>query len=292
MRLRLVVSAAAYFVAVGVVLAVALIGPDTLFAQIHAPVSQSSQAAAVPTGTAIVRENSYPGTTSWQIPPGKESTIQIQAYSSATSVSAGQSLTFYVSTQEEGASYSVAIYRLGWYGGFGGRLMAWQGGLIGHAQGYYDSENFRLVNCRTCYIDPKTGLVEANWKPSYTLVVPSDWTTGVYLAKFIDFKGRQIYTPFDIRGNLHTHYVAVTPDTTYQVYNVWGGYSLYAAEDIVPSGESTNLPRAVKVSFDRPYVDQQGSSQVLIYEADAIHWLERRGYDLSYISNVDLHEDP
>jgi len=31
---------------------------------------------------------------------------------------------------------------------------------------------------------------------------------------------------------------------------------------------------------------------VLIFEADAIHWLERQGYDVSYISNVDLHTNP
>ncbi len=50
--------------------------------------------------------------------------------------------------------------------------------------------------------------------------------------------------------------------------------------------------RAVKVSFDRPYLDGVGSGQVLTFEANSIHWLERQGYDLSYISNVDLHEDP
>jgi hypothetical protein len=31
---------------------------------------------------------------------------------------------------------------------------------------------------------------------------------------------------------------------------------------------------------------------VLSFEADAIHWLERQGYDLSYMSSVDLHEHP
>ncbi|HAG97905.1 MAG TPA: hypothetical protein DCL75_03340, partial [Ktedonobacter sp.] len=33
-------------------------------------------------------------------------------------------------------------------------------------------------------------------------------------------------------------------------------------------------------------------SQVLAFEANAVHWMERQGYDLSYISNVDLHDDP
>jgi hypothetical protein len=98
--------------------------------------------------------------------------------------------------------------------------------------------------------------------------------------------------PFDVRGNAHSLYVAVTPDTTYSAYNEWGGYSLYQAWTNVPVGGTANLQRAVKVSFDRPYAVDNGSSQVLVFEADAIHWLERQGYDLSYISDVDLHQKP
>src|SRR6266478_2793746 len=45
----------------------------------------------------IIRENALPGTSSWQIPDGKGTTIQIRVYASATSVLRGQQLTFYVS---------------------------------------------------------------------------------------------------------------------------------------------------------------------------------------------------
>ena len=240
----------------------------------------------------IVAENARPGTNYWQIPGGKEATIEIQAYASATSVSSGQKLIFYVSTQYEGTAYSIDIYRLGWYAGYGGRLMTSVLYQTGHARGYYDLANHRLVNCNSCHVDPKAGLVEANWQPSYTLFVPSDWTTGIYLAKFIDAYGKQTYVPFDVRGNSHSLYVAVTPDTTYAAYNDWGGYSLYEVGAITPQDEAIHLPRAAKVSFDRPYIKDNGSSQVLVFEADAIHWMERQGYDLSYISDVDLHEDP
>jgi hypothetical protein len=119
--------------------------------------------------------------------------------------------------------------------------------------------------------------------------VPSNWTTGIYLAKFTDDMGWQTYTPFDVRGNTYSDYVVVTADTTYAAYNEWGGYSLYRAYSSIGTGK---LGRAVKVSFDRPYSQADGSGQVLYIEADAIHWLERQGYDLSYISSVDLHQDP
>ncbi|MFL5627667.1 MAG: N,N-dimethylformamidase beta subunit family domain-containing protein [Ktedonobacteraceae bacterium] len=237
----------------------------------------------------IQRENAQPGTTSWQIPAAKRSATRIQAYASGTSILPGQALTFYVSTQKDGTPYSVDIYRLGWYGGTGGRLMASQTNLIGHAQGYYDSLAHHLIGCTSCLVDRQTGLVEAKWRPSYRFVVPAAWVTGAYLAKFTDVSGNQIYVPFDVRGNFHSLYVAVTSDTTYEAYNDWGGYSLYHAYD-----KASKLVRGVKVSYDRPYDSflGWGSGNLLPFEVNAIQWLERQGYDVSYLSSIDLQEDP
>ncbi len=244
---------------------------------------------AVPRSNAIARENALQGTRDWQIPGGKGATTQIQAYASATSVSPGQKLIFYVSTQTEGLGYSISIYRLGWYGGLGGRLMLMQANRIGHTQGYYDESTSLLLKCSSCRDDKQTGLIEADWQPSFVLTVPRDWTTGVYLAKFVDVNGMQTYTPFDVLGNVTATYVVVTPDTTNEAYNDWGGYSLYRAKnDLGPR----SLGRGLKVSFDRPYLANNGSAFVLTFEIDAIRWFERQGYDLSYISSIDLHEDP
>jgi hypothetical protein len=55
------------------------------------------------------------------------------------------------------------------------------------------------------------------------------------------------------------------------------------------------------VSFDRPYgkycqlVDaplSTGSGEWLLWEFPVAYWLESRGYDVSYVSNVDTHADP
>jgi len=246
---------------------------------------------ASPPGNVIVRENALQGTTGWKIPPGYAASTQIQAYASATSVSPGQKLTFYVSTQVDGTLYSIGFYRLGWYGGWGGRLKLLLANQVGHAQGYYDSHAHRLLNCSSCLTDLKVGLIEANWQPSYTLAVPSDWVTGVYLAKFADANGLQTYVPFDVLGNDHSTYFIVTSDTTFEAYNTWGGLSLYEADSNI-FAENNNLPRGVKVSFDRPYTEEFGSGHILVFEADAIRWMEQQGYDVSYMSSVDLHEHP
>jgi hypothetical protein len=282
-----------FFALSGLLLAVMLAGCSLLPTENkndHLP----APATINPVGKVIVDENAHPGTDSWNIPPDEETTIEIQAYAGATSVLPGQTLTFYVSTLQEGTNYRIEIYRLGWYQGHGGRLMTTVANLVGFAQGYYDRLRHRLVGCRSCHVDTGTGLVEAGWLPSYKLSVPLDWTTGVYLAKFIDAHGLQTYVPFDVRSNAHSLFVAVTSDTTYAAYNDWGGYSLYTGINRLSNGttETTSANKGVKVSFNRPYAQNYGSGFVLEFEADAIHWLERQGYDLSYMSSVDFHEDP
>ena len=293
MRLRLIVGIVVFLILVVAIMGPVLFGSALLsLAKNRGSSTDISQTTTI-TSNPIVRENAQPGTISWKIPALRAATTQIQAYVNATDVQPGQTLTFYVSSQKEGTPYWIDIYRLGWYGGDGGRLITSTGEQVGHAQGYYDAVNRQLVKCNTCIINSTTGLVEANWQPSYTLTVSPDWTTGIYLAKFIDANGLQTYVPFDVRGNLNSRYVVVTPDTTYAAYNDWGGFSLYSTTSSpLTEIDSAFTRKAVKVSFDRPYAQENGSSQVLAFEANAIHWLEQQGYDLSYISNVDLHNDP
>lgn len=263
---------------------VTLIGVKFLSSYFSKGKSSVSSTASAPKAAIaknpITVENTFPGTTQWQIPSGKAATIQIQAYTSALSVAPGQQLSFHVSTQHEGTNYNVEIYRMGWYQGNGGRLMKTVSNLTGQAQGYYDAQHDRLVDSPTSLVDDITGLVEARWKPSYTFTIPANWTTGVYLVKLTDAQGWQTYTYFNVLGNPHATYVAVTADNTAAAYNTWGGHSLYDTE---------MTKRGMKVSFDRPSSQNYGSDQVLAFELNAIRWLERQGYDLSYISSVDLH---
>ena len=297
MKLRLITGVTIFFVLVVGAVSTLLFGPALLS---QAGNENGSTSIALPTSvigaanSVIARENAQPGTIGWIIPNGKAATTQIQAYASATSVQAGQKLSFYVSTQFQGMHYSIDIYRLGWYDGDGGRLIASLTDLVGRAQGYYDPVKHQLVGCNTCYVDRKIGLVEANWHPSYTITVPPGWTTGVYLAKFTNANAMQTYATFDVKGNFSSTYVAVTPNTTDEAYNTWGGYSLYEADGSgsVSSLEQNTTAKAVKVSFDRPYSQATGSGHVLFYEVDALRWLERQGYNLSSISSVDLHENP
>ena len=71
-----------------------------------------------------------------------------------------------------------------------------------------------------------------------------------------------------------------TSDSTWQAYNQFGGNSLYVGN---PVG------RAVKVSYDRPFTTRGTSPEDWLFNAEYpyIRWLERNGFDVSYISGVD-----
>jgi hypothetical protein len=251
--------------------------------------ASSSSADTTSTNTGmnmlIAKENAVLGTKKWQDDLNKGFSVFIQAYANTVSVSPGQKIIFYASTLDPGTRYTISWYRLGWYNGDGARQMFATDFLSGHPQGYYDSSKRVLANCHSCHVDLMSGLVDANWQPSYTLTVPSDWTTGVYLAKFTDEHSNTTMVPFDVRGNAHARYLVVTPDVNYQAYNSWGGFSLFTAN-------GNDVRHSIQASFNRPYMSSLDTNQLFDSELNAIRWLEMQGYDLSYVSDVDLHEHP
>src|SRR5256886_4762591 len=120
----------------------------------------------------IVLENQQPGSGNWQmwlrgIPPADDTSKQIKGYASATSVNKGESITFYV-TVTPAQQYTMDVYRMGWYQGLLGRLM--------------QSIPLQGVEQPACPVDAGTGLSECNWTASYTLTVPTTWTSGVVLG--------------------------------------------------------------------------------------------------------------
>lgn len=231
---------------------------------------------------AIVTENQNTGSSGWDF-RSQPATTQIQAYADKLSLDPGQTINFFVSTQSGGTTYTVNIYRLGWYGGTGGCLKSTSSGRTGVAQGYWNDSNTTLNNCPTAIVDNTTKLLEAGWTSTDSWSVPTSACTGIYVAMFTDANGYSTVTTFVVRGNTNAAYVVVQPDTTDCAYNKWGSNSLYS-----------NVGVAVKASFNRPIsrtpVDGIGGPLgTYAFEIPAIHWLERMGYDLSYISDIDLH---
>jgi hypothetical protein len=229
--------------------------------------------AAIGQQNPIQVENARPGTTAWQLSnPSNESEegSPIEGYASATSVNRGDQISFFVRTTSP--TFTIAIYRLGWYGGLGGRQEMAPVQLSAVAQPLPTP-------------DPTYFSVECNWTSSFTLTTsnpsdPTDWVSGIYVAKLTASSGNDRYIIFVVRDDSRSSSLVYQQSVnTSQAYNAWGGTSLYSSS-----------PRAVKVSFNRPYDDGWGTGLFLSYEFDMVGFLESEGYDVSYTTDVDTHE--
>ena len=234
---------------------------------------------AVAADNPVVVENQQTGTSAWQLGSlvATDAGGQIKGYASATSVTQGSSLNVYVSVNPA-QTFTIDVYRIGWYGGLGGRLRLHDGPITGATQS-------------ACPADATTGAISCNWTSSYTLAVGTDWTSGVYLAVLTNAAGYQNDVQFVVRDGRAAAYLYQVAVNTYQAFNNYPndkatGKSLFSFNSYGASTVSGG-PQAVKVSFDRPYADD--GSGGIFGETNFIRWAEKSGYDITYATDVDTH---
>jgi hypothetical protein len=234
-----------------------------------------------PPNNAIVCENSKPGTprADWFI-----ETVygDIEGFATATSVQPGQRLDFKIKTPS--TSYTVDILRLGYYGGAGARKIASVRPTVPLPQ----------IQPQCAY-QSDTGLVDCgNWNVSTNWQVPSTAVPGFYVANFIreDGAGASQY-PFVVRDDSsHSDVVVQTSDQTWQAYNKYGDRAGINEFNLYEGGFTGSADgRAYKVSYNRPYRNG-GTANYLNAEYPLIRFLERNGYDVSYLSGVDVTRNP
>jgi hypothetical protein len=236
---------------------------------------------AAPTPNAIVLENMKQGTPQsvWDLVSGPSASIE--GFTTDISYDLGQTVSFKINTDSN--DYRVEIYRLGYYGGDGARLM---GTLDHEAPATLQPEALR---------DAATGLVDAgNWSVTDTWEIPADAVSGIYIAKLVreDGTAGENHIPFIVRDSASTaDIVFQTADSTWQAYNGWGGANVYGGNG--PGGD-TAPGRAYAVSYNRPITTREyggtyAGPQDFIFGAEysAVRWLESNGYDVSYISGID-----
>lgn len=247
-------------------------------------------AGAAPAQRNLIRqENARAGTTDWQLtytkvdPKTKWRSTIIEGYVSRQSVRAGDTLDFFVSTNPA-HDFVIDIYRMGYYGGKGGRHMLHLGPFKGRTQATPPVGKERLRECR--------------WQSCHSLRIPKNWLSGVYLGKLSGVRNRyQSYVIFIVRDNRRADFLFQCSDNTWQAYNAWpDNYSLYRND----RKDHLVLVGGIKVSFDRPYGKyvqifdnplSQGSGEFLLWEFPLAFWMEQHGYDVTYCSNSDIHRD-
>jgi len=237
----------------------------------------------------IVAENQKSGATDWQltrvrVDSEKYRSPWIEGYCSRQSVKAGESIDIMVSTDPP-STFRIEIFRMGYYGGRGARLMKSVGPLEGIPQPVPQPGDKDLHECR--------------WQPSTTLKIPEDWVSGVYLGRLTTLPGPdapywQSYVIFVVTDDRPADILFQCSDNTWQAYNQWPShYSVYTH----PKG---NQGPWADVSFDRPYGREAqfdavvndpltvGAGEFLPLEFPLAYWLEQHGYDVAYCCNSDM----
>ncbi len=251
-----------------------------------APAAAEDELVGISAGTPTATENRALGSRMWRVGTQNSRATdlenpQIQGYASATSVTVGSAIDFHVSVTDE-STFTVSIYRIGHYGRAGARHMLDSPTLAGTPQ-------------PALRYDEETGRTECDWTSSWRLAVPDGWMSGLYLAAFTSAGGHRSLTAFVVRDDASpASMCAVLPFLTYQAANRWPldtihGRSLGHGYVEGTGTNATYKTRAFEVSFDRPYTHTGLPAQAYV-DIDVIAWLERCGYDLTYVSNVDLHD--
>lgn len=250
----------------------------------------------------IRRENAVPGSKDWQLTRVKLDSVNgvrsslIEGYCSKQSVAAGETIDIMVSTNPP-RPFQIEIFRTGYYGGRGARLMTTQGPFDGRLMttlGPFDGKAQPVPEK-----GPKN-LHECRWTAATRLRIPQDWISGVYLGRLTTIPpddtvaAWQSYVIFIVRDDRPADILFQCSDNTWQAYNQWpDNFSVYTH----PKG---NQGPWADVSFDRPYgryaqhtsvVNDPlsvGSGEYLPFEFPLAYFLEQHGYDVTYCSNSDL----
>jgi len=228
----------------------------------------------------VAAENRAQGTSAWRLPGGAGTiggVVQgaIAGYVAEQAITAGETEKVYVSAP--GAhSVRVAVYRMGWYGGTGGRLVL-------------RSEPLTLVAQPPCKHSRETGLTECAWHATLAFAIPAALPSGVYIVRMSASTGAQGDCLFVVRATAPSGLVVEIPTATYEAYNGWGGDSLYPGGSLVAL---TGTSQGVEVSYDRPYDSQTGAGQFFLREVAIVRFLERYGYPATYTTDESVDGDP
>ena len=226
----------------------------------------------------IVAENCLPGNPASEWDVSGAGDLGIQGFATDISVNVGATVSFKIDT--DSTAYHIDIYRLGYYGGLGARKVATISG-----------PSIVLHNQPNCLFDATGGanLTDCgNWAVSASWTVPSNAVSGIYIARpsrdDAGSVGDASHIVFIVRDDSsHSDLLVQTSDTTWQAYNQYGGYSLYAGPGANDGGH------AHKVSYNRPFTTRDTPTEDWLFNAEypMLRWLERNGYDVSYFTDLD-----
>ncbi|MQA30020.1 MAG: hypothetical protein GEU82_09305 [Luteitalea sp.] len=275
-------------------------------------------------GNKVVAENCRPGNPreEWDIYNAGDP--DIQGFATDISVNLGERVEFKIKTHSP--RYRIDIYRTGWYGGRGARLVE----TVRPSAPLPQTQPECRIHNQTRLVDCGTWKVSAAWQ------VPRDGVSGVYLARLVreddeptSWRSEELDQPpiekpaalphaygalglgrlrdaltekrashivFVVRDDAaRSEILLQTSDVTWTAFNRYGGSSLYGSWPATQGGGGNAglapdlETRAFMVSYNRPLVNRLGFLQDQFFNSEypLVRWLERNGYDVTYFAGVD-----
>ncbi len=235
----------------------------------------------------VARENAKVGNSNWAkgIPPeysgdfmssetgvtppwGKGTKKSIAGWLDAPSGMCGDTIGLHISGNSR--PVTVKIYRMGYYGGAGARLIT--------------STSLPTLKAGITQSITKspTSTVSTKWPVAWLLKINRATIPGQYILRLDDGGPDSSFVPLTVVDpNIRSAITFVSSVLTWQAYNQWGGYSLYKGPNM------TRGTRSTIVSFDRPY-DGDGSGQFRYMEYPILKIAEHLGLDMNYITDLEL----
>eukprot|EP01031_Cornospumella_fuschlensis_P026517 gene26517-32044_t len=240
---------------------------------------------------AILKENEKPGNSSWWLPQLPYYSL-IEGFTTEISYLPMERVRFKLSCEGSYDNFTIEVYRLGYYGGAGARHVTTLS--VNSAQCAYQPKclyvsDYRLTDCR-------------NWQLGAEWLIPITAVSGVYVGlPIIRQTGNHAavlaygnYIPFVVKQPPHqapSEILFKTSDLTWVAYNKYGGWNLYAK-----NGSKDFSTRAFAASYNRPFTNRfrypYGMSQNFLFSTEYpfLRWLEKYGYDVSYVACKDLEK--
>jgi hypothetical protein len=229
----------------------------------------------------LVAENNLPGDPGWRrsaVPDG-----EVTGYLGEVSAACGDTVDLHLSGYVGHAN--VTAYRMGWYGGAGGRKV-------------WSAHHVPVSATPAHNSGAPTYTVEADWPTALRIPITPDWTPGFYLVVARAHPGDDgDAMPLVVRddsdgngkpGSGSSPLLFQASVLTYQAYNTYGRYSLYGGPHDLSAARSD---RARVASFDRPYAGS-GYSAPFMYDIPLISMIERLDIDTDYTTDIDVDQRP
>lgn len=224
----------------------------------------------------IRAENAQPGTTAWRTAL-TSATTRVNISLDRGSVQCGGTVA--ISLRGDTIPAVITVYRLGWYGGTGGRAV-WSSAPI---------------VARPGTVPPPTGptrTVVLTWPEVAHLTIPPTWTPGLYAVTAApeDAPSQTSLAPLVIRADgVPTPLLVMDSDLTWAAYNSSGGSDLY--QGIADGENGTVAGRSYEVMLARP-LTSMGLSQFVSRDAAVAALIESNGFSVGYTTDTAVDNDP